>query len=467
MLLIMEAIFMFVAIGVALYYKDDIMPLLKSALITLGVGVFLRVPTNKVKISVDRRLGFFIVSTIWLIVTAFGALPFWFSGYFSSYTDCYFETMSGFTTTGASILKSVEIIPHGILFWRALITWIGGIGIVVIVIAFIPFIGGSGMSLFAAEVAGPSKGKLSPRLETTGKILLSIYATLTLLSIIFMWIAGMSLFDAVCHSFAALASAGFSTKDLSFAAFSPLVQYVTVFSMFAAGMNFTIFFNIMKRDYKKILINEEFKAYILITIIATLLITLIIYNPDAGLETSFRDALFQVSSISTSTGFVSADFTKWAIPASFILYLLMFPGAMSGSTSGGLKIVRVIILFKNARRIISQSIHANAYMPVKYEKAVVPDNVILNVLTVFVLYIVTYLLGVVLLVFLGVGIEESLGGAVSCMSNIGPGLGVCGGFGNYSSFPDAAKWVFTILMYMGRLEFATVIAVLIPAFWRK
>ena len=468
MILMVEAGFMFLSFLVALIYNgNDIEPLLISCLITFVIGFVLRVPLLKQEImNIDRRLGFLIVALIWVLMSIFGALPYYIGGYLS-YTDSFFETMSGFTTTGASVISDVESFPKGILFWRSLTNWIGGIGIVVLVISFIPFIGAGAMSLFSAEVAGPSKDKLSPHIKKTGKILISIYFTLTLLCIISLYFSGMDFFDAVCHSFSTLASGGFSTKNASGAAFSPLSQYILVAFMFPAGTNFTLIYYATKGQFKKLWINEEFKTYILVTIIATVCITFLIYNPTIGLETSFRHALFQVSSLSTSTGFVNTNYTDWTLPAIFILYLLMFSGAMSGSTSGGLKLIRVILLFKNAKNIIQHSNSPKGYLPIKFEKKVVPSNVMNNVMTMFFLYITTYVVGVLILLLLGNEIVATIGGAVSCMSNIGPGLGFCGGYGNYTQFSPLAIWVLSALMYVGRLELITVFCLFMPAFWRK
>ncbi len=468
MLLMVEAGFMLSSFLVALFYNDnDIKTLLISSIITFIVGFILRVPLLKSPIiNIDRRLGFLVVALIWILMTVFGSLPYYIGGYLS-YTDSFFETMSGFTTTGASVIVDIESIPKGIVFWRSLTNWIGGIGIVVMVISFIPFIGAGAMSLFSAEVPGPSKDKLSPHIKKTGKILLSIYFSLTVLCIISLFFSGMDLFDAICHSFSTLASGGFSTKNASGAAFSPLTQYVLVAFMIPAGTNFTLIYYATKGEFKRVWLNEEFKAYILITISATSLITFLIYDPTLGLETSFRYALFQVSSLSTSTGFVNANYTDWALPAIFILYLLMFSGAMSGSTSGGLKIIRVLLLFKNAIHIIQHSNSPRGYLPVKFEKKVVPPNVMNNVMTIFFLYITTYVVGVLLLLLLGTEIVAAMGGAVSCMSNIGPGLDFCGGFGNYSSFSDGSTWVLFTLMYLGRLELITVFCLFMPAFWKR
>ncbi len=468
MLLMMEAAFMLLSIGVSLLYDGrDTMALLNSAILTFLVGFFLRVPLIKRQtIHIDQRLGFLIVALIWAIMSAFGALPLYLGGY-ASYTDAYFETMSGFTTTGATVISNVESLPRGVLFWRQLTNAIGGIGIVVIVISFIPFVGGGAMAMFSAEVAGPDKGKLSPHIKKTGSILLSIYVGLITLSTLWLWIGGMSLYDAVCHSFAAMASGGLSTKNYSAAAFSPLIQYLLILSMIPSGINFTLMYYFIKKQYKKIWINEEIKTYFAIIIVATVILTALIYDPSLGLETSFRHAIFQVVSLTTSTGFVNADFSQWATPAVFLLFLLMFSGAMSGSTSGGLKIVRIILLFKMAKNIIKRSVHSRAVFPLRFEKKIVEKPVLRNVLTMFLLFLTTYICGVLLFIILGIDFLEASGAAISFLSNMGPGLGKNGGFNNYADFPIAAKWLGSFLMFAGRLELITVFVLFMPSFWKK
>lgn len=468
MLLMMEAAFMLLSIGVSLLYDGrDTMALLNSAILTFLVGFFLRVPLIKRQtIHIDQRLGFLIVALIWAIMSAFGALPLYLGGY-ASYTDAYFETMSGFTTTGATVIRDVESLPRGVLFWRQLTNAIGGIGIVVIVISFIPFVGGGAMAMFSAEVAGPDKGKLSPHIKKTGSILLSIYVGLITLSTLWLWIAGMSLYDAVCHSFAAMASGGLSTKNYSAAAFSPLIQYLLVLSMIPSGINFTLMYYFIKRQYKKIWINEEIKTYFAIIIVATVILTALIYDPSLGLETSFRHAIFQVVSLTTSTGFVNADFSQWATPAVFLLFLLMFSGAMSGSTSGGLKIVRIILLFKMAKNIIKRSVHSRAVFPLRFEKKIVEKPVLRNVLTMFLLFLTTYICGVLLFIIMGIDFLEASGASISFLSNMGPGLGKNGGFNNFADFPLAAKWLGSFLMFAGRLELITVFVLFMPSFWKK
>lgn len=468
MLLILESLMIFLSLGVDMLYEAKAFkPLLNSGLITLSLGLFLWVPIKKIDISVDRKLGFFIVATVWLILSAFGALPFWLGGYSPTYTDAFFETISGFTTTGASIFPSVEILPKGILFFRSIIAWLGGIGMVVIMIAFIPFFGGSGMSLFSAEVAGPSKSKITPKLKQTASLLLRVYLILTLLAILSFYFAGMNFFDSVCHSFCALASAGFSTKDTSISGFSPLIQYIAIIFMFFAGTNFTLFILLLRKEFRKVIRNEELRVYIGIILIFSLLIALFIYNNDIGIEASIRHALFQVISIMTTTGFATFDYTIWNIPAYFLIFILMFIGAMSGSTSGGLKVVRIIVLFKNARKITYEGLHKNAFNPVRIDSKIIEDKVILNVLTVFLLFIITYILSVFLLVLFNTPILEAIGSAIAALSNVGPGLGISGGFGNYSNYSIESKWILSFLMYVGRLELITVYALLFRSFWRK
>lgn len=468
MLLMLEAAFMLISVGVSLLYDgSDTMALLNSAILTFFVGFVLRVPLIKRQtIHIDQRLGFLIVALIWAIMSAFGALPLYVGGY-ASYTDAYFETMSGFTTTGATVISNVESLPRGVLFWRQLTNGIGGIGIVVIVISFIPFVGGGGMAMFSAEVAGPSKGKLSPHIKKTGAILLKIYVGLIALSTLWLWIAGMSFYDAICHSFAALASGGLSTRNYSGAAFSPLIQYLLVLSMIPSGINFTLMYYFLKRQHKKIWINEELKTYFALIIFATAILTALIYDPSLGLETSFRHALFQVVSLSTSTGFVNADFSQWAAPAVFLLFIIMFSGAMSGSTTGGLKIVRVIILFKMAKNIVKRSVHSRAVIPIRFEKQIVAKPVLRNVLTMFLLFITTYIIGVLFFILSGIDFLEASGASVSFLSNMGPGLGKNGGFNNFAPFPVAAKWMGSFLMFAGRLELITVFVLFLPSFWKR
>lgn len=468
LLLILEAGFMSLSLIPALYYKQgDFFALLISALITLCAGMLCRIKRVEKQLSIDKRLGISIVALIWLLIGFFGSLPYLIGGYIPNIADAVFETTSGLTTTGATILSDVESLPKGILFWRSLTHWIGGVGIVVIVVSFVPFIGGGGMALFSAESAGPSKTKISPHIATTGKIICGIYAVLTLVCCLVYWICGMGFFDAVCHAFSTLASGGFSTKNTSAAGFSPLIQYMMILFMVPAGINFLLIYRLLKGQFSVLKNNDEFKAYMFGILFSCVLIFLFTYNSSADFELTLRNALFQTVSFITSTGFVSADYTSWTMPAIWVILVLMFSGAMSGSTTGGLKLVRVILLFKNAKSITKRGVHSQAFIPIKMDGRIVQDSVINNVMAIFLMFILLLILVSFSLVCMGIGIEEAIGAGISCVFNMGPGLRESGGFGCFAHFPDAAKLVLSLAMYLGRLEIATVLVLFMPSFWKK
>jgi trk system potassium uptake protein TrkH len=450
------------------YYKEgDWFALLISSLITLAVGLLCRIKRVDKQLSIDKRLGISIVALIWLLIGFFGALPYLIGGYIPNIADAVFETTSGLTTTGATILSDVESLPKGILFWRSMTHWIGGVGIVVIVVSFVPFIGGGGMALFSAESAGPSKTKISPHIATTGKIICGIYAILTAVCCLVYWLCGMEFFDAICHAFSTLASGGFSTKNTSVSGFSPLIQYMIILFMIPAGMNFLLIYRFFKGQFSMLKRSDELRAYVFGILFACIAIFIFTYNTSAGIELTFRNALFQTVSFITSTGFVSTDYTSWTIPAIWVLLMLMFSGAMSGSTTGGLKLVRVLLLFKNARSVIKRGVHSNAFIPMKMDGRIVQESVINNVMAIFLMFILLLIIVAFTLVCMGIGIEEAIGAGISCVFNMGPGLRESGGFGCFAHFPDAAKLVLSLAMYLGRLEIATVIVLFMPSFWKK
>ncbi len=469
MLLLVEAGFMIVSLLISLIYNDNnYLSLLISSSITAVFGIIFLIPLLRYKkLKIDRRLGLLIVSSIWIVMSIFGSLPYILGGHIESFSDAFFETMSGFTTTSATIIPDVESLPQSILFWRSMTNWIGGVGIVVIVLSFIPFIGGGGMSLFSAEVAGPSKNKLSPRTKETALIIIKIYIALTIIAMLSYWAAGMNFFDSLVHSLSTISSGGFSTKNDSVSQFSPLIQYVIIVFMIISGISFPLIYFAIKGQFQKLWDNEEFKVYLAIVLIGSLVIGLLIYDPNINLETNFRHSLFQVSSILSSAGFISYDYTLWVTPATFLLFLLMFSGAMASSTTGGLKLVRVIILFKNANNILQRSIHSNAHIPIKFEKKILDQQVVNNILTIFLLYLFTFLIASLLLIALGLGFYEAMGGVVSCLSTMGAGFGEIGAYGNYADLSQAAKLIFATLMYVGRLELITVFCLFMPAFWKN
>lgn len=469
MLLLVEAGFMLLSLLISLIYNDNnYLSLLISSSITAVFGIIFLIPLLKYKkLKIDRRLGLLIVSSIWIVMSIFGSLPYILGGHIESFSDAFFETMSGFTTTSATIIPDVESLPQSILFWRGLTNWIGGVGIVVIVLSFIPFIGGGGMSLFSAEVAGPSKNKLSPRTKETALIIIKIYIALTIIALLSFWAAGMNFFDSLAHSLSTISSGGFSTKNDSVSQFSPLIQYVIIVFMIISGISFPLIYFAIKGKFHKLWDNEEFKVYLSIVLIGSLVVGLLIYDPDINLETNFRHSLFQVSSILSSAGFISYDYTLWITPATFLLFLLMFSGAMASSTTGGLKLVRVIILFKNANNILQGSIHSNAHIPIKFEKKILDQQVVNNILTIFLLYLFTFLIASFLLIALGLGFYEAMGGVVSCLSTMGAGFGEIGAYGNYAGLSQPVKIIFATLMYVGRLELITVFCLFMPAFWKN
>ncbi len=468
LLLILEACFMSLSLIPSFYYKEgDWFALLISSLITLAVGLLCRIKRVDKQLSIDKRLGISIVALIWLLIGFFGALPYLIGGYIPNIADAVFETTSGLTTTGATILSDVESLPKGILFWRSMTHWIGGVGIVVIVVSFVPFIGGGGMALFSAESAGPSKTKISPHIATTGKIICGIYAILTAVCCLVYWLCGMEFFDAICHAFSTLASGGFSTKNTSVSGFSPLIQYMIILFMIPAGMNFLLIYRFFKGQFSMLKRSDELRAYVFGILFACIAIFIFTYNTSAGIELTFRNALFQTVSFITSTGFVSTDYTSWTIPAIWVLLMLMFSGAMSGSTTGGLKLVRVLLLFKNARSVIKRGVHSNAFIPMKMDGRIVQESVINNVMAIFLMFILLLIIVAFTLVCMGIGIEEAIGAGISCVFNMGPGLRESGGFGCFAHFPDAAKLVLSLAMYLGRLEIATVIVLFMPSFWKK
>ncbi|MBQ9253589.1 MAG: TrkH family potassium uptake protein [Bacteroidales bacterium] len=479
MLVIMESLFMYSA-SLSSFYEIMTNPnphmvileqraakiLILSATITLCMGLIFFLPLRKKDNVIDKRCGFLIVASTWIVFSLFGSLPYIIGNYIPSITDAWFETMSAFTATGASAMPDVEPLPYGIALWRIMSEWIGGIGIIVIVLSIVPFAGGGGMALYSAEVTGPTKSKLSPRIKETANILLSVYVSLTVVYFLSYHFAGMRWFDALCYAFTTAATGGLAVHNFSASEFSPTIQYLIILFMTISGSNLLFIYYIFKRNIKEVLKSEELKVYLSYILIVTCIIMFITYSSSKGLEETFRNSLFQVVSILTSTGLTNTDYTIWQTGALVLLVLLMFSGAMSGSTTGGLKLVRVILLFKSARTNIKKSLHSNAFVPVLLNKKPVSEEVLLNVYHLFILYILSLAIGFLVLVFSGIGLEEAIVSSVSALSNIGLGFGKSG-LGCFAHFPILAKWTMIILMYIGRLELITVFAVFTKSFWKR
>ncbi|MCU0342921.1 MAG: TrkH family potassium uptake protein [Ignavibacterium sp.] len=470
-LVFITGIFMMVGIPFSIYYKsDDIQAILLAGISTSFVGGSAWFLTRKSDRSeVGKREGYIIVTLGWILMSAFGATPFVIHGSIPSYTDAFFETMSGFTTTGASILKEVEVLPYGLMFWRSMTHWIGGMGIIVLSIAILPLLGIGGMQLYQAEVAGPTKDKLHPRVRETAKRLWAIYFFLTSLEVIFLLFGDMSLLDALCHSFGSLATGGFSTRTLSVAYYnSAYIEYVILFFMFLGGTNFTLHYLALHGKIKSYLKDDEFKFYL--GLIAITVISLTVYLVIANgtpIEKTFRNVAFSILSILTSTGFATADYELWAPFASMFFLIILLLGACAGSTSGGVKMIRYQLLLKNSIAEVSRLLHPNAIIPVRHNGKSVPNEILAKVSAFVLTYLAIFVLGSLLLTMTGLDIKTSLGSVAACMANIGPGLGQTGPAGNYSEITVFGKWLLSFLMLLGRLELFTVLIIFTPYFWKK
>jgi trk system potassium uptake protein TrkH len=428
-LILIETAMLLSCIGVSLYYQEDD---LNSFLLTTGItfitGNLLLLMGRNAEKSLSKRDGYVIVSIVWVVFTIFGMLPFYLSGYIPDITNAFFETMSGFTTTGASILDNIESLPHGLLFWRSMIQWIGGLGIVFFTIAVLPIFGIGSMQLFAAEATGPTHDKIHPRIGVTAKLLWSIYLVLTISETILLMFGGMSLFDAVCHSFTTTATGGFSTKQASIAYYnSAYIEYVISIFMILSGLNFTLYFFMIKGKVRKFFSDAEMKWFLYSIGLCTLFITVkLIQNSPMGMEEAFRKALFQVASLHTTTGFATADYMTWEPILWSILAFTMVVGGCAGSTSGGLKDIRLVVLAKIIRNEFKHLIHPNAVLPIRVNKQVISPSVKNSVLAFTFLYILVLVVGQLIMMLLGVGFIESFGTVVSSMGGVGPGLGTCG-----------------------------------------
>ncbi len=469
-LIMVEGVFMLFSLPFSFYYNsNDISAILISSGITFGVGaIFYTAVWKKNKKRVGRREAYIIVSLAWIVISIFGTLPYMLSGTMTSFTDAFFETMSGFTTTGSSVLNDIEAVSKGVLFWRSMTHWIGGMGIIVLTLAIMPLLGVGGTQLFAAEVPGPTTDKLHPTITGTAKRLWFIYVILTFVQTGLLMLGNMSLFDALCHSFGTMATGGFSTKNASAAAFGPYIQYVLIIFMFLAGVNFSLHYFLFHAKWKKVFKNEEFRFYSFIILFSTIIITasISLKNFD-NIEHTFRASLFQVVSIVTTTGFVSDNYLLWPNFAWFILFLLMFSGGSAGSTGGGIKMMRHWLLLKTAVVQLKRLVHPRAFITTKYNGRTVKDEILFSVMAFALFYVIIFGLGSFLMSLIGLDFKTAIGATISSLGNIGPGIGNVGPVDNFSQIPDIGKWILSFLMMLGRLELFTVLVILSPGFWKK
>ncbi|MDT0649679.1 TrkH family potassium uptake protein [Autumnicola edwardsiae] len=483
LLLICNGGFMLTAVLVSWFYEDGVtMEISTAALITLFVGTLLMFSTRGHDKDMKKREGYIIVTFGWIFMALSGTLPYVISESIPRFTNAFFETMSGYTTTGASILNDIEVVPKGILFWRSLTHWIGGMGIIVLAIAILPLLGIGGMQLFAAEAPGPSADKLKPRITDTAKRLWLIYVSYTIAETILLKVAGMSFFDAANHALSTLSTGGFSTKNASVAYWNdqPVIQYIIILFMFLAGSNFVLSYFSFKGRVQRVLHDDEFRWYFYFITSFTLIAAVIIYfQADVGLssidhpmvwgeaESAFRHSLFQVLAVITTTGFVSADYTMWTPFLTIFFFGMFFLGGSAGSTAGGVKVMRHIIMIKNGMIEFKRTLHPNAILPVRFNKKSISKEIVFNILGFFILYMLSFIIGAVVLAGLGLDFETSIGGAASSLGNIGPAFGGLSPVNNFDMLPDFGKWWCAFLMLIGRLELFTVLIILTPFFWRN
>ena len=469
LLLIETALFLCCA-GVSLLYGEhDLRSFLLSALLTTTVGLLLLAIGHRAEKKLGRRDGYVIVSVAWVTFSAFGMLPFYISGHIPSITNAFFETMSGFSSTGATILDDIESLPHGLLFWRSMTQWIGGLGIVFFTIAVLPIFGVGGIQVFAAETSGPTYDKVHPRIGVTAKWIWSIYLGLTLIETMLLFAGGMNLFDSICHSFTTTGTGGYSTKQASIAYYnSPYIEYVISTFMFLSGVNFTLLLLFVNGRIRKVIHDVELKWYVCSVIGFTAFIAITLYYTSSmGVEESFRKSLFQVISLHTSTGFATADFMTWVPVLWGVLTIIMLMGACAGSTTGGLKCIRLAILSKVARNEFKHITHPHAVLPVRVNKQVISPTIKTTVLAFTFLYAVIVIVSILLMMAMGVGLVESIGTVISSIGNMGPGLGFCGPAYSWNALPELSKWLLAFLMLLGRLEIFTVLLLFSTDFWKR
>lgn len=442
-----------------------------------GGGLYL---LFKPKQELRVREGFLVVSLTWLFLSLVGALPFVISGILPSYTDAVFETMSGLTTTGATIFggatsdgfqnPAIEALPRSMLFWRSLAHWLGGMGIIVLSIAILPLLGIGGMQLFQAESPGPTTDKLTPRVQETAKLLWSVYVAFTGLEFLLLWVhPSMDWFDAINHAFATLATGGFSTKNASIEAFdSVYVDVVITIFMYLAGINFAMHFRLLRGETKSFFNNRETRFYTLIIGASILLISFSLWMFDEySVGSALRYGAFQAVSIITTTGFGTDDYELWYSLGSFLLFLLFFTGGCAGSTGGGPKMIRWMIIIRNSFREIKQIVHPKAVLPIRIGDKTIDPNIQRTVLSFFVLYLVVFGMGALAMAALGYDIPSAIGASIASLGNIGPGWGEFGPTDNYAQIPYIGKWMLIMLMMIGRLELFTVLLIFTPTFWRQ
>ncbi len=490
-LLICLAGTMLLPLSIGIYYfvsagepKDDMMAFVYATITTLCVGLILRFTIKPSEPELGIREGFAIVTLGWVVVALFGSFPYLFAGIFSiegrtswvEFSFCYFESMSGFSTTGATVLTEIEHLSHAMLFWRSFSHWLGGMGIVVLTVAILPMLGVGGMQLFRAEAPGPQTDRLTPRIAQTAKLLWGVYILLSVIETLLLWLGDMTLFDALCHTFGTMATGGFSTKNGSIAHYNSVyIETVITVFMFLAGTNFALHYRALRGDVKSYFKDTEFRFYCIVIFLSIFLVSWNIVRfknhieqvPYDSVWDSIRYAAFQVVSITTTTGYGTADFEMWPYLSQFVLVTLMFYGGCAGSTGGGMKQIRFLLLIKQSGAEIKRLIFPHAVLPVRVNDRVVPSEVLTHVLGFFFFFIGIFAIVTCIMATLGLDLITAASCTIAAMGNIGPGLGDVGPIDNYAHIATAGKFILSFCMLLGRLEIYTVLILFSSSFWKK
>lgn len=471
-LLFLESMFMSWCLIMALCYReDDVMAFLMSIILAVGCGLIFMYFGRNASNNLSRRDASLTVTLVWIIFSFFGMMPFLIGGYINNVAGAYLETMSGFTTTGATVIDNVECLPHGILFWRSLTHWIGGLGIVFFTIAVLPSMVGGSVKIFAAEATGPIKSKMHPRLTTSAKWIWIVYIGLTLACVLSYYFTGMGWFDSFCYSMSTTATGGFGTHNTSISYFhSPPLEYAASLFQFLSGVNFVLLYTcVVKGKFKSMFVNSEFRLYVMVVLCCSAWIAYtLVSQMGYDVEHAIRSALFQVVSFLTTTGLYSDDAGKWPHITWLILSFCMFIGACSGSTTGGFKCVRGVMVLKVVRNEFRQIFHPNAVLPVKIDGQPIPQSKISALLAFFALYVLVLLIAATIMIMTGIDKIDAITISLSSMSNVGPALGrQIGPTMSWSILPDSIKWICSLLMLMGRLEVMTVLVIFTRAFWKE
>jgi len=465
-ILLIETISYLFCLPVAFIYKETPNPFFWSAGITFLLSVVFYLVSREADTNkFSNRDGYLAVTLSWIVFSLLGALPYLISGTIPSFIDAFFESTSGFSTTGSSIIKDVEIMPYSILFWRSLTHWFGGIGIIVLVIIILPSLRVTGYQLFSLESS--MKEKIHPKTKAIGFRVLFIYLGLTLAEIVLLNLGDMTLFDSICHSFGTIATGGFSTKNNSLMFYSSYSQYIVMIFMFLAGVSQVVYYYLVKFNFKKIRQNEELWFYIVVAVMAGAVATIILLvNSTRTFEESFRDGFFQIVSIMTCTGFASADYILWPVTAVLLIFIMMFSGGSTGSTSGGIKMARHLIVLKNIKNVFVKLNHPKSISFIRLNGKSIAENTNIAILSFVVLYLFLFILGTIIVVVTGVDPVTASSSVATCMAGIGPGLGTVGPMSNYAHMPEVSKVILSLLMIIGRLEIITVFTIFTRTFWK-